>query len=164
MNEDLKINRAHTNNDECSLVSPKSQQGFSLMELLIVIAIIGILGAIAMPNYKKYILRANLVELFSHAQPMKLAVTEALIDHMPLTAINTHSLGLRPIENKGKIRRLSIEAGVIHIIGDGGKLGLNDVEELEIRLSPQISEDTIDWQCSTSTQSIRPLLPRHCQE
>lgn len=52
----------------------KAQQGFTLIELLIVVAIIGILAAIAIPSYQQYTAKAKYTEVVSSTAPMKLAI------------------------------------------------------------------------------------------
>ncbi|MCL1501348.1 pilin [Xanthomonas nasturtii] len=54
----------------------KKQQGFTLIELMIVVAIIAILAAIALPAYQDYTTRAKLSEALTMSAPAKLAVTE----------------------------------------------------------------------------------------
>ena len=69
----------------------KAQQGFTLIELMIVVAIIGILAAIAIPAYQDYITRAKWAENNTVIAPVKLAMTECL-QYQSMTIANCDTL------------------------------------------------------------------------
>ncbi|MEZ5456250.1 MAG: prepilin-type N-terminal cleavage/methylation domain-containing protein [Lysobacteraceae bacterium] len=71
----------------------KIQQGFTLIELMIVIAILGILIAIAMPAYQNYTIRTKNSECLNVAAAAKLAVNETAQDRGSLGLVTTTNTG-----------------------------------------------------------------------
>ncbi|MFC4160656.1 type IV pilin protein [Chitinimonas lacunae] len=63
------------------MTKPQSQQGFTLIELMIVVAIMGILLAIAIPNYQQYMLRSKLVESSTTLQDMRVQMEQYFQDN-----------------------------------------------------------------------------------
>jgi len=61
------------------------QQGFTLIELMIVVAIVGILAAIAIPAYQDYTVRARVTEGLSLASAAKVTVSENAMSGLPLS-------------------------------------------------------------------------------
>lgn len=71
----------------------KKQHGFTLIELMIVIAILGILIAIALPAYQDYSVRAKMAEGLAAAAPAKLAVAETASDRGALNLVTAANSG-----------------------------------------------------------------------
>ena len=70
-----------------------AQAGFTLIELMIVVAIIGILAAVALPAYQDYTIRAKISEAILQAAPAKLAVAETASSQGGLTGVTTTNTG-----------------------------------------------------------------------
>ena len=71
----------------------KIQQGFTLIELMIVIAILGILMAIAIPAYQDYTIRARVSEAVMAAAPFKLAISETASSEGGLDQVTADNAG-----------------------------------------------------------------------
>lgn len=95
-----------------------SQDGFTLIELMIVVAIIGILAMMAMPTYRQYTERARFAEVISTASVYQTAVALALQTGDPPDELTTGTHGIPPAPPRTKnLAELSVSKGVITAIG-----------------------------------------------
>lgn len=141
----------------------KKQQGFTLIELMIVVAIIGILAAIAIPAYQDYTIRAQVSEGINLAAGAKAAVTEFTQDRGTFPG-NNATAGIAPAGDiNGKyVGTVTVAGGVITVnyAGDAHALLTGN----NLMLSPFTNAGSIEWTCASTDGSIAPRhLPAACR-
>ena len=137
------------------------QKGFTLIELMIVIAIIGILAVVALPAYQDYTARAQVSEALTLAEGQKSAVTEYRSDRGAWPTTNTEAGVASSISGKYVA---SVQVGADGIITATMKATdvNNDIKGKTLILVPTDNNGSFTWTCNTGTveQKFRPSTCR----
>ncbi|HGG9804175.1 TPA: pilin [Neisseria meningitidis] len=128
------------------------QKGFTLIELMIVIAIVGILAAVALPAYQDYTARAQVSEAILLAEGQKSAVTEYYLNHGKWPGDNS-SAGVASSANiKGKyVQSVEVKNGVVTatMLSSGVN---NEIKGKKLSLWAKRQNGSVKWFCGQPVQ------------
>ena len=137
------------------------QQGFTLIELMIVVAIVGILAAIALPAYQDYTIRARVSEALAAAGACKTQITEYQQARQVMPA-DADAAGCNDVATKFS-NAPSVNAGVITMtLSSAAELGPATGGEFTLTPVPATgSEPITEWTCATSMP--KKYVPATCR-
>ncbi|EMT1639232.1 pilin [Neisseria gonorrhoeae] len=123
------------------------QKGFTLIELMIVIAIVGILAAVALPAYQDYTARAQVSEAILLAEGQKSAVTEYYLNHGKWPENNTSAGVANPTDIKGKyVKEVEVKNGVV--TATMASTGVNkEIKDKKLSLWAKRQAGSVKWFC-----------------
>ncbi|HEZ3265748.1 TPA: pilin [Neisseria meningitidis] len=129
------------------------QKGFTLIELMIVIAIVGILAAVALPAYQDYTARAQVSEAILLAEGQKSAVTEYYLNHGEWPANNSSAgVASSATDIKGKyVQSVTVANGVV--TAQMASSGVNnEIKGKKLSLWAKRQNGSVKWFCGQPVQ------------
>jgi type IV pilus assembly protein PilA len=142
----------------------RKQQGFTLIELMIVVAIVGILAAIAIPVYQRYLIRSQVSEGLVLSAGAKVSVSEYYIDHGDWPSDNVEAGLAADTEIAGKyVAKITVDDGVIDVEYGGEANAV--IDGRAVQLTPVTTNaGSVAWVCgSASTEIENKYLPSACR-
>lgn len=137
----------------------QKQQGFTLIELMIVVAIIGILAAVAIPAYQDYTIRAKVTEGLSLASAGKTAVSEYFASNGTLPTDNTTAGMGAPTEISGNsVSSVTVTNGTITVV-----FSATQIAGRELQLTPDASGGKVIWDCAAGGNLEGKYRPSSCR-
>ncbi|HEZ6024982.1 TPA: pilin [Neisseria meningitidis] len=123
------------------------QKGFTLIELMIVIAIVGILAAVALPAYQDYTARAQVSEAILLAEGQKSAVTEYYLNHGKWPGDNSDAGVASASDIKGKyVQSVEVKNGVV--TATMLSTGVNkEIQGKKLSLWAKRQDGSVKWFC-----------------
>ncbi|HEZ6194372.1 TPA: pilin [Neisseria meningitidis] len=123
------------------------QKGFTLIELMIVIAIVGILAAVALPAYQDYTARAQVSEAILLAEGQKSAVTEYYLNHGKWPGDNSSAGVASASDIKGKyVEKVEVAKGVITATMASSNVN-NEIKGKKLSLWAKRQNGSVKWFC-----------------
>ncbi|MCR8913680.1 prepilin-type N-terminal cleavage/methylation domain-containing protein [Marinobacter panjinensis] len=144
----------------------KVQQGFTLIELMIVVAIIGILAAVAIPAYQDYTARAQVSEGVSLAGGLKSTVSDIWSTKGALDDADSNTNGLPAAAdvNGSYVNDVSVTDGLITVTMKSSDVSAG-IQSATFLLSPITGSGSMIWTCKTGGGSAMDAkyLPSSCR-
>ncbi len=138
------------------------QKGFTLIELMIVVAIIGIIAALAIPAYQTYMIRAQITEGLNLVAPLKQALVEFHKDSGTYPANNEEAALQDPANYSGSyVTSMSVSGDTISILY--GNKANAEISGLTVSFIAQDNAGSTSWICESGGTIPTKYLPSACR-
>lgn len=147
--------------------SDQAKQGFTLMELLVSLTIVGLLLGIGVPNYQRFIAKTKISATLTELQPYQLILLEEFLNHGNLAHLDARTLHLPSMDAWKKrcpwIHQVQVQQGHIEVLMNTNALGMQHPllgEQLTLILKHPFDQAAqqqalpFNWQCEIQTQGL----------
>ena len=146
----------------------KLQTGFTLIELMIVVAIIGILAATVMPFLQDYTTRSKMVEVVNFAREAKTAVSECILSEGDITLCGSNpEVGLSATATditSTYVESVSVAVGGVITVAIQGTNN-TDLDGATLGMTPNyVASSGVSWNCLISDINLNKYMPPDCRQ
>ncbi len=140
----------------------RKNSGFTLIELMIVVSIIGILAAIAIPVYQRYTIRTQVSEGLNLSSTARVAVTDFYMNTGAWPTGNTAAGLATPTEISGDFTaQVTVVDNVINV--QYGNSAHSEISGQTITLTGSANDGSVDWDCASAGVIQDENLPAACR-
>lgn len=150
-------------------VKQQIQKGFTLIELMIVVAIIAILAAIAIPAYQDYLIRSQVSEASSLASGAKTAVAEYYAQYGVTTGYSNTAVGIEPTATNIKgnyVKSVTVngDGSITSLFSNATPFKANKALDTKVLvLTPSFNPGSTSWACNTGSTVDAKYRPSNCR-
>jgi len=140
----------------------RKNHGFTLVEIMVVVAIIGVLASLALPAYQRYTIRAQVAEGLTLAGPVQRGVTVFINNDGAFPADNSDAALLPPSSYTGQyVDSISVSGPVITI--RFGNRASTVISGHTVNLTAVATQGSLHWRCTTGGVISSSYLPSVCR-